>query len=182
MLALLEILRDTPKLDLKAHLSGSGQPLVSHEGLGNRAHQRLNLKAINKNHGRHSSNLHSWGESLLQLVEAAGFESLDLAGREKILDEAQQGTGTELRAILEEEPLRIRALGKSAEAIVGDLLKQPEKRQKAGDVSRRLETATNPILSIFEHRPRFPARPTVTSRSTSSSGAESNLVQAIAQP
>lgn len=138
MLALLESLRDTPQLDLKAHLSGSGQSLVGHEGLGNRAHQRLDLKAINKNHGRRSSNLHSWGESLLRLLETAGFESLDSAGQEKILDEAQQGIGIELRAILEEEPLRFRALGKSAEAIVGDLLKQAEKRQKAGDVAQYL--------------------------------------------
>lgn len=138
MLALLESLRENPTLDLKAHLSGSGQSLKSHEGLGNKAHERLDLKAINKNHGRRSSNLGSWGDALLRLIDAAGFQSMDQEGQEKLLDEAQRGIGSELRAILEEEPLRIRANSKSAEAIVGDLLKQAEKRQKAGDVAQYL--------------------------------------------
>src|SRR5206468_12286412 len=73
-LALLERLREFPSLALAEHLSQSGSAGIrSHETYGERALQHLHLQAINKNHGRRSSNLPAWGQELLNAIAALGF-------------------------------------------------------------------------------------------------------------
>ena len=82
-LALLERLRDFPTLDLKEHLSQSGSAgIKSHETFGEKAHDRLNLQAVNKTHGRRSSNLPGWGQELLDIVAKLGFANADPKARD----------------------------------------------------------------------------------------------------
>ena len=81
-LALLEKLRDNPSLNLDDHLASKGSSgLVSHETFGDLAHKRLNLKLINKNHGRRSSSLQDWGQQLLDVLGAAEFNKISDARR-----------------------------------------------------------------------------------------------------
>ncbi|MCE5279003.1 MAG: DUF4928 family protein [Planctomycetaceae bacterium] len=138
-LALLEKLRSDPVLDLTAHLASKGSSgLQSHETWGNRAHKRLQIEAINKNHGRRSSSLQDWGQELLDLLKAAGFENASKSGRSTLLDDAQRSLAEKLRYILDQEPLEVRLGGKTAETVVGELLKQAEEKGKAGDVAQYL--------------------------------------------
>lgn len=71
-LALLERLRDCPSLSLSDHRDPGSAGAKSHETYGNRAHERLNLQPINKNHGRRSSNLQNGAKTFL-------IQSLQLA-------------------------------------------------------------------------------------------------------
>src|ERR1700683_230084 len=76
-MALLEKLRDKHELDLDSHKKRNSSGIDSHEKYGDRVHERLALEAINKNHGRRSSNVGGWGQELLDLVKKAGFENAD---------------------------------------------------------------------------------------------------------
>lgn len=138
MLALLESLRERPELVLTLHLSDAGQSLIGHETLGGNVHKRLGLTPLNKNHGRRSSNLHAWGEPLLEMLRQAKFESADAGNKEAIIDEAQKPLGDLLRSILEEGPLRVKVQGKTAETVIAEILRLADKRQKAGDVAQYL--------------------------------------------
>lgn len=139
-LALLEKLRDQPSLVLADHLASRGSSgLESHETFGNRAHEKLKLEAINKNHGRRSSSLQDWGQALLDILGAAGFDSsASEAVRNGVIDLAQAALATVLRDILEQEPLEVRLKGRSAEAIVREILRQAEEKGKTGDVAQYL--------------------------------------------
>lgn len=138
-LALLEKLRSKPSLDLDDHLASKGSSgLESHETFGNHAHKRLNLEPINKNHGRRSSSLQDWGQDLLDLLKEAGFAKVSAKARDGIIDLAQSAFATHLRDILEQEPLEVRLRGRSAEAIIRDILKQAEDKGKSGDVAQYL--------------------------------------------
>src|SRR5438128_12295792 len=117
-MALLERLRDAPDLSLAAHKKPNSSGLDSHEKYGDRVHERLQLEAINKNHGRRSSNVGGWGQDLLDLVGASGFEQATDAARGRILDAAQESLGAILRNILDQEPLEARPKGRSAEAVL----------------------------------------------------------------
>lgn len=137
-LALLERLRGSPALRLDAHKKSNSAGLESHETFGNRAHERLQLEIINKNHGRRSSNVGGWGQDLLDRMKAAGFEKLSSAARTAMIDEAQAVFAALIHGILEQEPLEARLKGRSAEAVIRDILKQAEAKGKAGDVSQYL--------------------------------------------
>lgn len=137
-LGLLERLRDTPTLSLDAHKKANSAGLDSHETFGNRAHERLQLEIINKNHGRRSSNVGGWGQDLLDHFKAAGFEKLDAKKRTAMIDAAQQVFATLIRDILQQEPLEARLKGRSAEAVIREILKQAEAKGKAGDVAQYL--------------------------------------------
>lgn len=138
MLALLEALRVRPTLILADHLSPAGQSLKGHEPFAKEAMKRLNLTSLNKNSGRRSSNLHAWAGPLLGIVEAEGFSGLTEEARIQLIDKAQIVVGSFLRSMFEEGPLRIKVLGKTAEAVIGELLKQADKKNKAGDVAQYL--------------------------------------------
>lgn len=138
MLALLESLREQPSLDLADHISGAGQSLKSHEPLAAQALKRLALTSLNKNSGRRSSNLHAWANPLLEIIASSGFSKATDQHRMELLDQAQQLIGAHLRLLIEEGPLRIKTQGKTAEAIIGELLKQADKKNKGGDVAQYL--------------------------------------------
>ena len=156
-LALLEKLRDDPSLNLDKHLASKGSSgLQSHETFGNRAHERLGLDPINKNHGRRSSSLQDWGQELLDILKERGFASAPPDDRSKLIDEAQRSFATHLRDILEQEPLAVRVRGRSAEAILQDVLNQAEGKGKAGDVAQYLVGAKL-MLRFDQEIPIFPA-------------------------
>lgn len=138
-LSIIERLRDHPSLNLESHLVRSDRPAIhSHELYGNRVHERLNLQPIIKNHGRRSSNLPEWGQELLDAIAAAGFANATTEGREQIVSEAQAVLAKPLRDIIEQEPLEARIKGRSAEAVIHDLLLQAEEKGKSGDVAQYL--------------------------------------------
>lgn len=138
-LALLEKLRDHPSLKLEDHLAARGSSgLQSHETFGDRAHQRFELEPVNRNHGRRSSNLQDWGKSLLDILGGAGFSDLAPGPRGKLIEDAQRAIVGALRGILDQEPLEARVKGRSAEAAIGDLLRQAEGKGKIGEVAQYL--------------------------------------------
>lgn len=138
-LALLEKLRDKPSLTLEDHLSNKGSAgLESHETYGNRAHERLSLEAINKNHGRRSCNLQDWGQDLLDDLKRNGFEKAGQADRLALITLAQEAIGGVLRSIVEQGPLEVHIRRRTVEAVIADVLKQAEEKNKAGDVAQYL--------------------------------------------
>jgi hypothetical protein len=138
-LALLERLRQHPSLSLADHMASKASPgLESHETFGNLAHKRLNLEPINKNHGRRSSELRNWGPELLDILKSAGFTEASSDTRSSLIDAAQSVFASYLRRILEQEPLEVRVRGRSAEAIIHEVLKQAEEKGKSGDVAQYL--------------------------------------------
>ncbi len=138
-LALLEKLRDKPSLEVADHLASRGSSgLESHETFGKNAHDRLGLEPINKNHGRRSSNLQDWGQSLLDILGAEGFAAALPDHQAKIVDDAQLILALPLRSILEQEPLEVRVRGRSAESVIADLLDQADNKGKSGDVAQYL--------------------------------------------
>lgn len=137
-LALLRRLRDKPELRLDAHKKSNSAGLDSHETFGNRAHAKLGLETINKNHGRRSSNVGGWGQELLDRVRDAGFAKLAPADQGAMIDATQARFGQLIRSILDQEPLEARLKGRSAESIIRDVLKQAEAKGKAGDVAQYL--------------------------------------------
>lgn len=138
MLALLESLRERPSLDLAEHLSGAGQSLKGHETLASSALKKLGLASLNKNSGRRSSNLHAWAPPLLEIIASSGFPKATDEQNNELLDQAQQLIGSHLRLLIEEGPLSIKTQGKTAEAIIGELLRQADKKNKGGDVAQYL--------------------------------------------
>ncbi|HEX3997043.1 MAG TPA: DUF4928 family protein [Pirellulales bacterium] len=156
-LALLEKLRDCPSLNLDDHLASKGSSgLESHETFGNRAHSRLSLEPINRNHGRRSSSLQDWGQQLLDIIGAAGFTDASPGVRNSLVDLAQSAFAAILRDILEQEPLEVRVRGRSAEAALHDVLKQAEEKGKSGDVAQYLVGAKL-MLRFSREIPVFPA-------------------------
>ena len=138
-LALLEKVRETPSLVLVDHLASKGSSgLQSHETYGTRAHERLHIKPINKNHGRRSSSLQDWGQDLLDLLKTQGFEESHAKAREELIDGIQKHLGGILQGMGEQFPLTVRISGRSAEHVIGDLLKQADEKNKAGDVAQYL--------------------------------------------
>lgn len=137
-MALLERLRETPALRLEAHKKPNSSGLDSHEKFGDRVHERLGLERINKNHGRRSSNVGGWGQELLDRLKDAGFDAAGPDDQAKMIDATQERFGTILRNILEQEPLEARTKGRSAEAVIREILKQAEAKGKAGDVAQYL--------------------------------------------
>ena len=130
--------------------------LESHETFGSLAHKRLSLEPINRNHGRRSSSLQDWGQQLLDILDAAGFKSESTDAQGRLIDLAQDTFAVTLRGILEQEPLEVRVRGRSAEAIIHEILKQAEYKGKSGDVAQYLVGAK---LALRFHRdiPVFPA-------------------------
>ncbi len=156
-LALLERLREFPTLELTDHLSQAGSASIkSHETFGKQALERLNLQAINKNHGRRSSNLPGWGQPLLDVVAATGFASADRSKKFQIIDEAQKLFAAPLRAIIEQDPLEARLRNRTAEAVITELLLAAELKGKSGDVAQYLVGAKL-ALRFDREVPIYPA-------------------------
>lgn len=138
-LALLERLRESPSLTIGDHLASKGSSgLESHETYGNRAHERLGIEPLNKNHGRRSSNLQDWGQELLDVLKAEGFETATAELKTAMLDRAQHTLSKSLREILQQDPLIARTSGRSAEIVIRELLAQAEQKNKTGDVAQYL--------------------------------------------
>src|SRR5262249_33344433 len=91
-----------------------------------------------KNHGRRSSSLQDWGQELLDSLASNGFASANTNGRHRLISSTQESFAAILRIILEQEPLAVRIRGRSAEAVIHDLLRQAEEKGKAGDVAQYL--------------------------------------------
>ncbi|MDB5295028.1 MAG: hypothetical protein JWO31_1011, partial [Phycisphaerales bacterium] len=72
------------------------------------------------------------------ILGAAGFESGDGAANGRLLDDAQGTLGSILRSILNEEPLEARPKGRTAEAVVREVLMQADAKGKAGEVAQYL--------------------------------------------
>jgi hypothetical protein len=156
-LSLLERVRDFPTLLLSEHLAGKGSAgLKSHETFGNRAHERLNLQALNKIHGRRSSNLQEWGQPLLEIVRAAGFERANSPGRDAILSDAQQVLAVVLRGIIEQDPLEAHMRGRTVKSCIHEVLLCAEEKGKAGEVAQYL-VAAKLMLRFGEEIPVQPA-------------------------
>jgi hypothetical protein len=137
-IALLERLRESPSLELSHHKKAGSSGIYSHETYGERAHARMNLRPINKIHGRRSCDVGNWGQVLLDLLAVDGFASMPPERQGEFLTGLQDGLGSVLKSLLSEEPLRIRAKGRSAEAAIRDALTQAEIKAKAGDVAQYL--------------------------------------------
>jgi hypothetical protein len=156
-LALLERLRERPSLNLDDHLASKGSSgLESHETFGDSALARLKLEPINKNHGRRSSSLQDWGQQLLDILKAAGFSKASHEAQSRLIDLAQNAFAAPLRDILEQEPLEARSRGRSAEAVIHDILKQADDKGKSGDVAQYLVGAKL-SLRFKQELPVFPA-------------------------
>ena len=67
-----------------------------------------------------------------------GFELLSDAGRLQAIDAAQSTFAAVLQNILEQEPLQARLKGRSAEAVIRELLEQADEKGKSGDVAQYL--------------------------------------------
>ena len=167
-LALLEKLRTAPSLSLADHLASPGSSgLKSHETYGREAHKRLALKPINKNHGRRSSSLQDWGQELLEALRRSGFVETNPRARTRLIYTAQKFLGNELRAILDQDPMRVAVGTRTAEAVIGDLLTQAGVKNKTGDVAQYLVGAKLMLrfdITIPVHAANKPDR---TSRSDS---------------
>lgn len=137
-IALLERLREAPALRLEDHKKPNSAGLESHETMGARAHQRMGLEILNKTHGRRSSDIGGWGQALLDRLKAAGFEKLAPKKRSAIIDDFQSSFASVIRGILEQDPLEVQVRGRSAEAVIGEILKQAEAKGKAGDIAQYL--------------------------------------------
>lgn len=137
-MALLERLREHPSLDLRDHLTRAAVSLKSHETYGQRVHGRMNLEPVNKNHGRRSSNLHEWGQALLDAAGESHFQELGREARDRLINAAQERLAEPLRRFLGQEPLVAGLHGRTAEAVVSDLLLRAAERGKSGDVAQYL--------------------------------------------
>jgi hypothetical protein len=156
-LALLERLRKYPTLNLDDHLASKGSSgLEGHETYGKLAHERLKLEPLNKNHGRRSSSLQDWGQELLNILKANGFAKALPDAQSNLIDTVQRAFAVHLRNILEQDPLTVRIRGRSAEAVIHDILKQAEDKAKSGDVAQYLVGAKL-SLRFKREMPIFPA-------------------------
>lgn len=82
-LALLEKLRDSPSLDLDDHKRRNSSGLNSHETYGNRAHERHQLTALNKNHGPDPATLEDGGKSFSICFERTDSKLRRRSGRNR---------------------------------------------------------------------------------------------------
>jgi hypothetical protein len=155
-LALLERLREFPSLILSEHHAPGSSGVRSHETYGKRAHNRLGLEPLNKNHGRRSSHLHEWGQDLLDAIAAAGFATAGSEDRERIISQAQIELAKPLRSIIEQDPLEARLKGRSAEAIIHEVLLQAEDKGQSGNVAQYL-VGTKLELRFNREIPVYPA-------------------------
>lgn len=137
-LALLERLREYPSLKLSDHQLPGNNGVTSHETFGASAHKRFELDPINKNHGRRSCNLAQWGQPLLDVMKSADFVDASPEQREKLITQAQGMLIGPLRDIIEQDPLEARIKGRSAEAIVAEILQDADEKGKLGDVAQYL--------------------------------------------
>jgi hypothetical protein len=156
-LALLERLRDFPSLNLAEHLSQSGSAgIISHETYGEKALERLHLQAINKTHGRRSSNLPGWGQELLNAIGTLGFAKASAAVRSRILTKAQDVFAGPLRNIIEQDPLEAHLRNRTAESVINELLLAAEEKGKSGEVAQYLVGAKL-ALRLSREIPVYPA-------------------------
>lgn len=156
-MALLERLRDFPSLTLNDHLCNPGSAsLQSHEPYGDKALLRFSLQAINKNHGRRSSNLPIWGQGLLNTLGAQGFANATPEAKSQIINEAQSSFAAALRTIIEQDPLEAHIRSRTAEAVIADILRSAEEKGKCGDVAQYLVGAKLQ-LRLGHSMPVYPA-------------------------
>lgn len=138
-LALLERLRDIPDLTLAAHLiSKYAASCRSEEQYGEQARSRYRLQPLNQPYGRCSSKLLEWGQPLLDLLRSRGFEDRSHADQHRLIDEFQRVFADRLQAALEVDPIAVVIRGRSAPAVIADVLVQAGLKGKAGDVAQYL--------------------------------------------
>lgn len=155
-LALLEKLRDNPSLNLDDHKRRNSSGLSSHETFGRLAHERYQLTVLNKNHGRRSCDIGGWGQELLDLLRDRGFETAAPEQQQQLLTEAQLVFADLLRKIIDADPIEVRVKGRSAEAVIRDVIKQAEDKGKSGEVAQYLVGAKL-MLRLNREIPVVPA-------------------------
>lgn len=156
-LSILERLREHPSLSLVSHLVARDRSSIhSQEVFGNRVHKRLKIDPISKNHGKRSSCLPEWGQDLLDEIAAAGFAEASPEERDHIISDAQAVLAKPLRDLIEQEPLEARIKGRSAEAVVHEVLLQAEQKGKSGEVAQYLVGAKL-ALRLNRDIPIYPA-------------------------
>ncbi|CAG1010973.1 hypothetical protein PHYC_03972 [Phycisphaerales bacterium] len=133
-MVLLESLRGRLDFELSKHTVVGGAGVRSHESLAEAALQRFGLDAVNRNSGRRSSNLPLWGQPLLEAMRTAKVT----AQSQEPLDRVQKWLADRLRTVLETEPIEVRLEGRSAEAVVAELLRQADQRGRVGAVAQYL--------------------------------------------
>lgn len=138
-LALLESLRENSSLMLADHLASAGSAgLIGHETLGKRAHERWNLQPLSRTHGRRSSHLPQWGQLLLDVLLADGFDPKNPAHTTALLDGAQKCIADRLRSLSESDPILVHVRNRSVPSIIGEVLRLAEVKGKSGDVAQYL--------------------------------------------
>ena len=155
-LALAERLRDVPSLAVGDHLCRPASALLhSQVTYGELAHRRLKLSPILRNHGGISSRLPEWGQAILDALAKTGFSNATPEVRGHIIDEAQTAIAAPLRSIIETQ-IKARLVGRTAEAVVRELLLAAEEKGKSGDVAQYLVGAKL-ALRFNRQIPVYPA-------------------------
>ncbi|XVJ60204.1 MAG: DUF4928 family protein [Tepidisphaera sp.] len=150
-MALVEAMRNAESTRLEHYLTESGASLRSHETLGRAAHDRIGMSAVRSIHGRRSNNVQEWGQSFIDLVvELCGDSETDEQRLQK-LDLIQRVVAEPLRARLGEKPMLTRLRGKTAKAVVDDILRLADKRGNAAAVAQCLVGAKL-MLRFPQHR------------------------------
>ncbi len=155
-MALMERLRDNPSLNLADHKKPNSSGIISHETYGAAAHERLNLEILNKTHGRRSCDIGEWGPLLLGLLAADGFAAGTKKERIRRIELVQSRIGTVIRNIVEADPIEVHIKGRSAEAVIRDILVQAEAKGKSGEVAQYLVGAKL-MLRLGKEIPVLPA-------------------------
>jgi hypothetical protein len=127
-------LREHPSYLLADHTVKGGASIIAHETVAQAAIHRFAINAENKTHGRRSSNLPEWGQPLLDAARQAAQSQ----ARDAAIDAPQARFADSLRALTQQQPLRARIEGRSAEAVIADLLDQADERDRAGAVAQYL--------------------------------------------
>ena len=136
-MALLERLRDNPALSIDEHMKSGSTGLISHEKYGEQALARFELQPINKNHGRRSSHLPDWGPDLLSLLGRGNLPVVD----NSIINRAQEVFADELRQLIHMSPIEVSTRGKSAAAMIGEVINEANERGMTGNVAQYLVAA-----------------------------------------
>lgn len=156
-LALLERVRTNPSFQLADHLAARGSSgLKGHETFGAQAHDRWGLIPLNRNHGRRSSNLAEWGDTLLSHVRNTVESNPSQLAIPTAIDDAQLRFVTCLREIIEQDPIIVRVRGRSADFVIADVLRQAEEKGRLGDVAQYL-TGAKLTLRFQRHIDPVPA-------------------------
>lgn len=138
LLGFLERLRETPSLELNAHLAPSHTQLIEHNGFVDAALSRFGVDSPVQEKGRRANNLNAWMPPLFDWLRDNEFPSLTDEPRSEFLTALQSLASARLVEINEDKPLIARYNKGTTVAIVADLLDQAQVKKRAKDVAEYL--------------------------------------------